>query len=72
MQKLDFNNKEGSLALTVNYSENSGLMAGLPTSIAQYDIGQGKRTRADDPCAKTKLSIRVKNNINQIPELELV
>ena len=47
-------------------------MAGLPNTIAQYEIGKGKRRKADVPGCKTKLAIRVKNNINQIPELERV
>ena len=47
-------------------------MAGLPNTIAQYEIGKGKRSKADVPGCKTKLAIRVKNNINQILELERV
>ncbi len=47
-------------------------MAGLPTTIAQYDIGRGKRTKQDVAGSSTKLSIRIKNNINQIPELDRV
>jgi len=47
-------------------------MPGFPSSIAQYDIGRGKRTKADVPGSTTKLCIRVKNDINQIPVLERV
>jgi hypothetical protein len=47
-------------------------MAGLPTTIAQYDVGRGKRTKQDVEGSTTKLAIRIKNNINQIPELERV
>ena len=47
-------------------------MPGLPTSIAQYDIGRGKRSKADVPGSTTKLCIRVKNDVNQIPVLERV
>ena len=47
-------------------------MAGLPFSIASYEISRGKRTHQDNPTSSTKLCIRVKNNINQIPELERV
>lgn len=47
-------------------------MAGLPSTIAQYDVGRGKRNKADVPGSTTKLAIRIKNNINQIPELERV
>jgi len=47
-------------------------MNGLPTTIAQYSIARGKRKKADVEGCTTKLTIRVKNNINQIPELEKV
>lgn len=72
VQQLKFDNKEGSLTLRVDYSENAGLMAGLPNTIAQYEIGRGKRVHAENPLATTKLCIRVKNSINGIPELEKV
>lgn len=72
MQQLKFDNKEGNLTLKIDYSEESTLMAGLPATIAQYQIGRGQRKRADTNGVTTKLAIRVKNNINQIPELERV
>ena len=44
-------------------------MSGLPFSIAQYEIGKGKKSRLE---STTKLCIRVKNNVHGIPELEKV
>ena len=72
VQQLKFDNKEGSLTLRVDYSESASLMTGLPNTIAQYEIARGKRAHAENPLATTKLCIRVKNNVNQIPELEKV
>lgn len=72
VQQLKFDNKEGNFTLKVDYSDEAQLLAGLPSTIAQYDVGRGKRTKADVPGCTTKLAIRVKNNINQIPELERV
>ena len=60
------------MTLSISYDESAQLMAGLPNTIAQYDISKGKRSKAEVPGSKTKLAIRVKNNINQIPELERV
>ena len=72
-QELKFNNKEGDLTLAVNYDSSGALLAGLPETIAQYKIGRGKKTKADvEGGSKTKLTIRVRNNIHQIPELESV
>ena len=72
MQQLKFDNKDGGLTLKIDYSDEAVLLAGLPLTIAQYDVARGKRSKADVPGSTTKLSIRVKNNINQIPELERV
>lgn len=72
VQQLKFDNKEGMLSLKIDVAEGADLLAGLPFSIASYDIGRGKRTKQDNPTSSTKLCIRVKNNINQIPELERV
>lgn len=58
--------------MKIDYSDQAELMPGLPASIAQYDIGRGKRSKADVPGCTTKLCIRVKNDINQIPVLERV
>jgi len=75
-QELKFNNKEGDMTLAINYDTSGGpgvLLAGLPDTIAQYKIGKGKRTKADvEGGSKAKLTIRVRNNIHQIPELESV
>jgi heat shock 70kDa protein 4 len=72
VQQLKFDNKEGQLTMSINYDESADLMTGLPGSIAQYDISRGKRSKADVPGSTVKLAIRIKNNINQIPELEKV
>ena len=72
VQQLKFDNKEGQCMLKIDYSEGSSLLSGLPTTIAQYDIGRGKRAKADVAGCTTKLIIRVKNNANQIPELDKV
>lgn len=64
IKALNFKNKEGGMSLGISYDENAGLMTGLPNTIAQYDIGQGKRSKAEMPGCTTLLSIRVKNNIN--------
>ena len=72
VQQLKFDNKEGQMTLSISYDDSAQLMAGLPNTIAQYEIGKGKRSKADVSGCKTKLAIRVKNNINQIPELERV
>lgn len=69
-QKLEFNNKIGGVTLAVNYDENAGLMQGLPGTIAKYEIGTTKLTKQDKPDYKTKLTIRIRNNIHQIPELD--
>jgi len=76
-QELKFNNKEGDLTLAINYDgaamPQGGLLLGLPETIAQYKIGRGKKTKADVPGgSKTKLTIRVRNSIHQIPELDTV
>ena len=74
-QELKFNNKEGDMTLAINYdgSAGGGLLPGLPDTIAQYKIGKGKKTKSDvEGGSKTKLTIRVRNNIHQIPELESV
>ena len=71
-QQLKFDNKEGLMSMKIDYSDQAELMPGLPASIAQYDIGRGKRSKADVPGCTTKLCIRVKNDINQIPVLERV
>lgn len=76
-QELKFNGKEGDMTLSINYdasaSGQSPLLAGLPDTVAQYKIGRGKRTKAEvEGGSKTKLTIRVRNNIHQIPELESV
>ena len=47
-------------------------MAGLPTTISQYDVSRATRKHAEVCYSSTKLAIRIKNNINQIPELERV
>lgn len=60
------------MSLKIDYSDQAQLLAGLPQSIAQYDIGRGKRTKADVAGSTTKLCIRVKNDINQIPVLDRV
>ena len=62
----------GCLTLKIDYSEGAPLMNGLPNTIAQYDIGAGKRSKADNPTSSTKLAIRIKNDINGIPLLEKV
>ena len=72
VQQLKFDNKEGQLTLKIDYSDEAQLMQGLPSTIAQYNIARGKRNKADVPGSSTKLVIRVKNNINQIPELDRV
>ena len=75
-QELKFNNKEGDLSLAINYDSSASaglLLPGLPDTIAQYKIGRGKKKHADvEGGSKTKLTIRVRNNIHQIPELESV
>lgn len=60
------------MSMKIDYSDQAELMPGFPASIAQYDIGRGKRSKADVPGCTTKLCIRVKNDINQIPVLERV
>lgn len=60
------------MTLKIDYSDEAQLMQGLPSTIAQYNIARGKRNKADVPGSSTKLVIRVKNNINQIPELDRV
>ena len=72
VQQLKFDNKEGLCTLKIDYSDSATLMNGLPQTIAQYEIGRGKRSKADVAGCTTKLAIRVKNNANQIPELERV
>ena len=74
VQALKFDNKEGNMTLSINYDESAGssLLRGLPQTIAQYQVQKGKRSKADMPGCKTKLDLRVKMNINQIPELEKV
>ena len=76
-QELTWDNKEGELSLAINYGANakgeSPLLSGLPETVAQYNVGKGKRTKADvEGGSKTKLTVRVRNNIHQIPELESV
>mmetsp|Transcript_43618 Transcript_43618/g.57784 ORF Transcript_43618/g.57784 Transcript_43618/m.57784 type:complete len:624 (+) Transcript_43618:73-1944(+) len=72
VQQLKFDNKEGQLTLKIDYSDEAQLLQGLPATIAQYQIARGQRKKADVEGSSTKLIIRVKNNINQIPELERV
>lgn len=72
VQQLKFDNKEGAMSIKIDYSDTAQLMAGLPTTIAQYDVSRGTRKHADVCYSSTKLAIRIKNNINQIPELERV
>lgn len=76
-QELTWDGKEGDLSLAINYdlaaAAQSPLLAGLPDTVAQYAVGKGKKTKADvDGGSKTKLTVRVRNNIHQIPELESV
>ena len=75
-QELKFNNKEGDLTLAINYDSSAGqgmLLPGLPDTIAQYKIAKGKKKHADvEGGSKTKLTIRIRNSIHQIPELESV
>ena len=72
VQQLKFDNKEGAMTIKVDYSDSAQIMPGLPTTIAQYDVARGIRKKQDVPGSSTKLAIRIKNNINQIPELERV
>ena len=72
VQQLKFDNKIGGLTLNIDYSDQAPLMQGLPASIACYTIANGTRKKADMKDASTKLAIRVKNNVHQIPELERV
>ena len=72
VQQLKFDNKEGQLSLKIDYSDEAQLLQGLPSTIAQYNIARGKRNKADVPGSSTKLVIRVRNSINQIPELDRV
>ena len=64
------------MTLAINYDSSAGqgmLLPGLPDTIAQYKISKGKKKHADvEGGSKTKLTIRVRNNIHQIPELESV
>ena len=73
-QELKFSNKEGDLSLAINYEQGAaGLLPGLPDTIAQYKIGKGKKKMADvEGGSKTRLTIRIRNSIHQIPELESV
>jgi len=74
-QELTWADKEGDLNIAVNYGQDASgsslLLAGLPDTIAQYTVGKGKRKNAGvDGGSKTKLTVRVRNGIHQIPELE--
>lgn len=76
-QELTWDSKEGDLSLAINYGANakgeSPLLAGLPETVAQYNVGKQAKKKADvEGGSKTKLTVRVRNNIHQIPELESV
>jgi len=74
-QELTWADKEGDLAVAINYGQDASgaslLLAGLPDTIAQYTVGKGKKKNAEvEGGSKTKLTVRVRNGIHQIPELE--
>lgn len=51
----------------VHYAENADIMTGLPTQIAQYNIGEGK---LKDNIDKFSFTMRVSNNIHNIACLD--
>lgn len=66
-KSVTFDNKVGNVALMVHYSDGAGLMQGLPTQIAQYEISEGK---VDENTEKYSFSMRVSNNIHNVACLE--
>jgi hypothetical protein len=52
--------------LLVHYSQNTHLIQGLPTQVAQYKIKEGNLKHNE----KFAFILRVSNNIHQIPCLE--
>lgn len=53
----------------VAYGENSNVLKGLPTQIAQYDISDATKEEKTEKCSFT---MRVNNNIHNVPVLEEV
>ena len=66
-KSVTFDNKVGNVALMVHYSDGAGLMQGLPTQIAQYEISEGK---VDENTEKYSFSMRVSHNIHDVACLE--
>mgnify|MGYP006109642299 FL=1 len=55
--------------MIVHYSDKAELIEGLPTQIAQYNIGEGKK---DDKTEKCSFAMRVSNNIHNVACLDEV
>jgi len=66
-KSVTFDNKTGKTDLIVHYAEDAGLMKGLPTQIAQYDIGEQK---VGEKCEKHAFTMRLSNNIHNIASLD--
>ena len=68
-KSITFDNKLGNLDLLVQYSQGVELLQGLPTQIAQYNIGEGTK---EDKTEKHSFVMRVSNNIHCIACLDQV
>ena len=66
---ITFENKLGGVDLLVNYSDQAGILQGLPKQIAQYTIQEGKVDESK-PIEKFSFIMRVSNNIHNISELD--
>jgi len=68
---LSFKNKLGNMSLLLHYASNPNnlatLMKGLPTQLANYNIGEGKLKKEE---SKPEFVVTVKNNINGIACLD--
>jgi len=66
-KSVTFENKVGNCQLMVHYSEGADIMKGVPTQIAQYEIGEGKKGEKTE---KTSFTMRVSNNIHNVACLD--
>jgi hypothetical protein len=66
---ITFDNKTGDLDLIVHYSDKATLSEGVPTQIAQYDIGTGTKMDKTEKCS---FAMRVSNNIHNVACLDEV
>ena len=68
-KSITFENKQGNLELLVGYGDAAETLPGLPKQIAQYDIQEAKK---EDKTEKCSFTMRVSNNIHNIPCLDEV